>query len=478
MPPRIAAISARCSSLRCLEVIQTELVYYILVHVNAVDACRFSMVFTGVAQSIKCAAPSVLEYSGVFGTACWLRACNAERAILYEGFGSLDRWIPGPHPQLKTSRATLVSSVSGESSRLQSRWLRLAGGADSGKFNGVYITKQTSPPARPNWLSFAIKIADPEHSSACLAVDSDFGEWSFRNSAPCALLISYVGLNETGDLPSGCLAVSFAQARKLSFTDWRRRHRQAHAAPQSAFDLQMETESLGPMLPFREYRVSIRFRWSQEQHLDGVPDAKISVYVDGEARAKHLAVAAASGISSVALFNRRSQAQCYFSDICLSSCSVLNRSAAHGADMPPDVFCGKVSRAKEKSPTASPMHATSTRKEVNFALQEEPPAFPCKLHEQVARCNTEWQPQTPLRRHGAVPKSPRRGSRTRWRQQQWQQMFSGVAMAVLASLVFAGGHQKILQSVFGSQAKPNWRIGITGASSPAAPGIVLDDPAL
>merc|ERR1719183_3239854 len=170
MPPRIAAISARCSSLRCLEVIQTELVYYILVHVNAVDACRFSMVSTGVAQSIKCAAPSVLEYSGVFGTACWLRACNAERAILYEGFGSLDRWMPGPHPQLKTSRATLVSSVSGESSRLQSRWLRLAGGADSGKFNGVYITKQTSTPARPNWLSFAIRIADPEHSSACLAV--------------------------------------------------------------------------------------------------------------------------------------------------------------------------------------------------------------------------------------------------------------------------------------------------------------------
>lgn len=214
------------------------------------------------------------------------------------------------------------------------RWLRLTGGADRELFHGLYCNVQ--PRARPEWLSFSMRVTCPEFSGACLALDGDFNDWS-GEGAPCALMLSYVGDDNLARLTRDgihatprSLAISFASVRPLNFTEWRRRagHQNDQQLPMASH---MDIQSLGPLCPDHEVRVAVHFKWAPHGR-SMESSGKCSVYMDGQLRAKGIHFTAPRGIGSLALFNYRRDADCYFSGIYL------------GCDVPPEVFLGKASR--------------------------------------------------------------------------------------------------------------------------------------
>merc|ERR1712178_556655 len=120
------------------------------------------------------------------------------------------------------------------------RWLHLTGGADHQLLHGLHCN--VHPRARPEWLSFSMRVIHPEFSGACLALDGDFNQWS-DEGAPCALMLCYVGDDNLASLTRDgihatprSLAIAFASVRPLSFTEWRRRagHQNDHELPMAS----------------------------------------------------------------------------------------------------------------------------------------------------------------------------------------------------------------------------------------------------
>lgn len=382
----------------CYEVVYGQCIICLMWCLEAADVSCLSLASYKLFRAVCDASPTVLAGRGIFGSTCWHRARMAERALFYEGFGanSLVHWHSGPNLKASCNSATITTSPGDPLMLMQAkRWLQLAGGTDGRGYHGIYrnidIESPTSP-SSPRWLSFSL-LQTPEATGACMSLHAFIDPHESQIDPPI-LFFSCIG-DELDKSKVPTLLV-YTRAGPLTFKGWRQQIASYGTVQENATD---KVHYLGEVKDGGECRVAVHFRWKRVAEFGGTgaasnctDDGVCSVYVDGVRRAKHLPVKAPRGIGALALFNVQTKA--LFSDICL------------GFEMPPEVF--------KTRPAKLPPHGLGNH-----------------------GCHS---PSSPNRRPGppprpVIPKSPKRGSRVRSRQ-QWSEVGNFIP-TVLAVLIIA-----------------------------------------